>query len=98
MNQNNVSNKPVKKGPKKVHGGNNISDQLQGVFDYTKPQFHDTRITPLHKRSDYSDAVLTQINFNDEYENFKKRDSHICLLQREIDLPHIYHKNICVIN
>lgn len=76
MNQNNVTvNKPVKKVVKnKVHGGNNISDQLQGVFDYTKPQFHDTRITPLAKRSDYSDAVLTQINFNDELQNWKIRN------------------------
>ena len=75
MNQNNVSNKPVKKVVKnKGHCGNNISDQLQGVFDYTKPQFHDTRITPLAKRSDYSDAVLTQINFNDELQNWKIRN------------------------
>ena len=65
------------------NNSSNIDDKLQELFDYTKPQFHDTRITPLHKRSDYSDAVLTQINFNDEYENFKKRDSHICLLQRD---------------
>ena len=96
MNQNNVSNKPVKKVVKnKVHGGNNISDQLQGVFDYTKPQFHDTRITPLAKRSDYSDAVLNQLNFNDEYEHFKKRGSHLSFTERDRFAAHLSQKYLC---
>ena len=96
MNQNNVSNKPVKKVVKnKVHCGNNISDQLQGVFDYTKPQFHDTRITPLAKRSDYSDAVLNQLNFNDEYEHFKKRGSHLSFTERDRFAAHLSQKYLC---
>ena len=50
-----------------------IDDKLKGVFDYTKAQFHNTNFTkPI--RTSYSDAVLTQNEFNDELKNWKRRN------------------------
>jgi GTP-binding protein EngB required for normal cell division len=73
MNQNNVSTNILwaKKVAKNKEQGNK---QLTTVFDYTKAQFHDTSITPVSKRNDIMRAVLTQNDFNDELQNWKKRN------------------------
>ena len=73
----------------------NINTQLQELFDYTKPQFHDTNFSPIAKRSDYSDAILNQLNFNDEYENFKKRGSNLSFTDRERFAGYLSQKYLC---
>ena len=76
----------------------NIDDKLQDVFDYTKPQFHDTNFTPIKKtkRTSYSDAVLTQVQFNDELQIWKtlnKKNNNIG--ERERFAAHLSQKYLC---
>jgi len=87
-----------KKSKKVNNNSSNIDDKLQDVFDYTKPQFHDTNFTPIKKtkRSSYSDAVLTQVQFNDELQiwktlNTKNNNSG----ERERFAAHLSQKYLC---
>lgn len=94
MNQNNVTvNNPVKKVVKKRVQGN---EQLKDVFDYTKAQFHNTNYTPLAKRSDYSSAVLTQNDFNDELTHFKKRsNANMSFNEKQRFAAYLSQKYLC---
>jgi GTP-binding protein EngB required for normal cell division len=95
MNQNNVSTNILwaKKVAKNKEQGNK---QLTTVFDYTKAQFHDTSITPVSKRNDIMRAVLTQNDFNDELQNWKKRHG-IMTPAKEITkfASHLSQKYLC---
>ena len=81
--------------PKSANFSNLNNDKLKEVFDYTKPQFHDTNYSPVTKRSDYSDAILNQLNFNDEYENFKKRGGNLSFTDRERFAAYLSQKYLC---
>ena len=96
MNQNNVSNKPVKKVVKnKVHCG----EQLTSVFDYTKAHFHDTNYgntSKMVKRSDYCAASDAENNFNDELKNWKKRNGeNVNTSVRRNFAAHLSQKYLC---
>ena len=81
--------------PKSANFSNLNNDKLKEVFDYTKPQFHYTNYSPVTKRSDYSDAILNQLNFNDEYENFKKRGGNLSFTDRERFAAYLSQKYLC---
>ena len=97
QNYNNANSLPTKKVVRrsKNQSCDIISDQLQGVFDYTKAQFHDTNYIPIANRSDYSAAILNQLNFNDEYENFKKRCGNLSFTDRERFAAYLSQKYLC---
>jgi GTP-binding protein EngB required for normal cell division len=59
--------------PKQTKSTKLNNDKLQGVFDYTKAQFHNTNFTKP-TRTSYSDAILTQVHFDDELQNWKRRN------------------------
>ena len=95
MNVNNaIKKKVVTKKPRPAID-TNIGGQLQEVFDYTKAQFHNTNFTkPI--RTSYSDAVLTQNEFNDQLTNWKKRNGeNINSNVRQRFASHLSQKYLC---
>ena len=61
---------------KSVNVSNLNNDKLKGVFDYTKAQFHNTNYAApkIVKRSDYKSASMAENEFNDELQDWKKRN------------------------
>jgi len=96
MNQNSVTNKPVKKVVR-----NKVQDNepLTSVFDYTKAQFHNTNYAPTQKmvkRSDYSAASDAEDKFDDELHNWKKRNGeNVDTSVRRNFAAHLSQKYLC---
>ena len=96
MNQNNVTNNPVKRV---VRSKTQDNEQLTNVFDYTKAQFHDTNYAPkpkIVKRSDYLSASAAENEFNDELHNWKKRNGeNVDTSVRRNFAAHLSQKYLC---
>ena len=97
MNGNKPVTTPMQKTviKKKVLGG----EQLKEVFDYTKAQFHNTNHThtpKMVKRSDYSDASAAENEFNNELQDWKKRNGeNINTSVRQRFAAHLSQKYLC---
>jgi GTP-binding protein EngB required for normal cell division len=97
MNQNSVTNKPVKGVVRSKTQDN--EQLLTNVFDYTKAQFHDTNYAPkpkMTKRSDYLSASAAENEFNDELHNWKKRNGeNVDVSVRRNFAAHLSQKYLC---
>ena len=75
------------------------NEQIKDVFDYTKAQFHNTNYTPtpkMVKRRDYSAASASEDEFNDELEDWKKRNGeNVDASVRSNFASHLSQKYLC---